>query len=199
MRYNIITIEREYASGGSEIGQKLAEKLSIPCHGKDILDKASEKMRLPVNNAQYIEETITDSFLYGLYMRASQPIEKMQSIASAQMLSRSEAEVIEELAATGPCVMVGHCAAGVLRERKDVLRVFIYSNHNTRKDRTISVYRHESKEAEGIIRQFDKRRANYYKANVGVDWKEPSNYHMMLDSGLLGLDTVVDLLYQCVR
>ena len=199
MKCNIIAIEREYASGGSEIGGKLAAKLGIPCYGQEILEKAAARLKLPLQELARIEEDTTSSFLFGLaaFANLTSGIE-VDLVRIEQKLAFEEESIIHDMAVS-PCVFVGRRAAALLRNKDDVLKVFIRADYSMRIERAINVYGHDPKQAELILRRYDKRRANYFKATIETDWKDANIYHMILDSGKLGIDKVVDILCETVK
>ncbi len=199
MRYNIIAIEREYASGGREIGEKLAKKLDIPCYGRQILDKAAVKLGLSVEQLEEIEETATGNLLFGLYLMSGMMSVEGVKLTRTQELSIAEAQIIKELVSQGPCVIIGRCATGVLQDHKYALKVFIHADWDSRRERAISVYGDDPSKVDSILKRFDKRRGDFFKSNIGMDWKDPECYHMILDSKKLGIDPIVDILYNLVK
>lgn len=193
MRYSVIAIEREYGSGGREVGERIAQKLGVPCYGEKILELAAEKMGKSTQELRDIEETMTGSFLYGVYLMANMWTGVSNGLTEAQRLAIAESDIIRQMAYS-PCVLVGRSAAGVLRKQENVLRVFIHGDEETRLKRSVEVYGVDSERAPILLKRLDKRRAAYFKANTGVDWKEPEVYHLMLNSGLLDMDTMVAML-----
>lgn len=120
-------------------------------------------------------------------------------LPSTDMLSLEEAKIIGELVQAGPCVIIGHCAGWVLRERDDVLRIFIHASHTYRRQRATGCYSIPPQDVDGTLRRFDRRRANYYRANAKRAWDDQNAYHMMLNSGELGIDACVDIITQTVQ
>ena len=198
MRYNIVAIEREYASGGREIGDKLAEKVEIPCYGEEILEMAAKKLNMPHNQLREAEESITGNVLFGLAAYANLTSgQDLDLLKLEQKLAITETEIIRGLS-VNPCVLIGRAASALLNN-KNVLRVFIHADHRTRIDRAISTYGIDPKQAESVLQRYDKRRANYFKATTEKGWKYPDIYHMSLNSGLLGIGQVVDILYTTIE
>jgi len=196
MRYSVIAIEREYASGGSEIGEKLGQKLGIPCFGQEILEKAAAKLNLPPDAVVHAEENMTGSLLYSLAAFVSAQA-NADSAPLEQRLAVTESEIIKNLSMS-PCVLVGRGAAALTKDRGSALRVFIHADYNTRIERAVKVYGDDPRQAESILRRFDKRRATFFKATTDLEWKDPDLYHMFLNSGKLGLDRTVDILCKAV-
>ena len=190
MKYDIITIERQYATGGFEIGQMLAEKLNIPYYGREIMEMAAAQEKIAMEDIEHMEETVTNSLLYSIAMRA-----KMATrLGGNQLAYLAEATVVNGLADKGSAVFIGHCAGCILRERDDVLRVFIHADDKKRRYRAITEYDIDANAVDLVMNQFDKRRANYYKANSDRKWDDFSAYHLVLDSGELGLKECANII-----
>lgn len=198
MKYNIITIEREYASGGRKIGKNAAKKLNIPYYGKEILEIAAMRNNIPKQHFERMEETVSNSLIYSIYMMSSVMSGKVNNLPETESLNIEESKIISELAYNGPCIIIGHCAGHVLRDRNDVLNVFIHADWEVRKKRAIEKYGIEKSKAESVLKKYDKRRANYYTANTNKRWNDISNYHLVLDSGKLGIDKCVDIITSCL-
>ena len=195
MKYKVIAIEREYASGGSEIGEKLGDKLGIPCYGYEILEKAAAKLNVSVEYLRNAEENITGSLLYGLAAFANAAAGKeFDLLVTEQKLAMVEAEVIKELALS-PCIIVGRGASSIFADDDKVLKVFIHSDRKARVERAIEVYGHKPKQAESVLNHNDRRRANYFKATTQKEWKDDDVYQLILNSGKLGIDQAVSILY----
>ena len=163
-RYCIITIEREYASGGSLVGKLVGQALGIPVYGREILEIAAREGGTTPEYIEHLEETNTNSLLYSL------------------------------VAQEGPCVIVGRCAGWVLREQPHVLNVFIHADRQERLRRAVEEYGIPQDQAASVLHRFDHRRSNFYHANTGRSWREREGYHMVLDSGLLGVELCSQLL-----
>lgn len=198
MRYNVIAIEREYASGGREIGEKLAERLGIPCHGHDILEKAARKTGLSLGELSNLEESMTGSLLYNFSMLADITAGRSVESTKAQKLALVESDIIQNLSLS-PCVIIGRGAAGLLKDRESALKVFIHADYETRIERAVDIYQNDFMQAEKVLHQQDKRRANYFKAATGVEWKDTDIYHLFLNSGKLGVDLAVDILHASIK
>ncbi len=194
MKYHLVAIEREYASGGSEIGEKLAEKLNIPCYGQEILFKAAEKMNLSPNELIAMEENLSGSLLNFLRILADVSSGKQADLSSDQKLMLVENNVIRDLAVE-PCVIVGRSAAGLFKNQQRILKVFIHADDEMRVKRAVEYYGIDPHNALSVIRQYDKRRQNYFKFATGSDWRNSDVYHMVLNSAQLGIDKIVDILY----
>lgn len=194
MKYHIITIEREYASGGNEVGEKTAKRLGIPCYGQEVLERAAEIMNTVPERLLNLEETTSNSYLYSLGMAARVITGERDGLTEESALYITEERVIKDMALQGPCVIVGRCAGWTLRERGDVLRVFIHADREFRKKRAVEVYGILPKNAESMLKRYDRRRANFYRANTGMNWADHSGYHLVLDSSTVGIDECVNII-----
>ena len=195
MKYRYITIEREYGSGGTQIGRLLAERTGISCYGREILEEVSNDRGISVEKIERYEETVTNSFLYSVYMMT-------QAVSgNGDMLTRdghiyvAEQAVIRRLAAKGPAIFLGHCASEALKEYDGVINIFIRcTDEEERKRRIIEEYQIPVSEADVIKRKFDKKRSNYFYANTVKKWDDFKNYDLVLDSGKLGIENCVEML-----
>ncbi len=192
--YKIIAIEREYASGGSEIGERLAAKLGIPCYGREILERAAQARGTTPEQIVHMEEATTGSFLYTIALAAKLAAGESCGLSEENQLYLEEAKIIWTLANQGSCVIVGRCAGWVLKERKDVLKVYIHADRDFRTKRAVTIYHDAKEHVDGILRRCDKRRGNFYSANTGKKWDDKSEYHLMLDSGKLGIEGCVEVI-----
>ncbi len=199
MKYNIMVIEREYASGGQEIGSKVAENLGIPCYGREILELAAKRKGTSPEYLESLEERATTSFLYSIYMLANEFSAHDKTMPDTDSLYLAESEVIRDIASKGPAIFIGRCASHVLEGRKDVLRVFIHANKDYRKARAVQHYGVSLDTAEAVLRKFDKRRANYYQSNTSRPWNDPNSYPIFLDSSALGIGSCAALLTQAMN
>jgi len=187
MKIKYITIEREYGSGGTEIARLLSGQTGIPCYGREILEEVSKERGISVEKIERYEETVTNSFLYSVYMMT-------QTVSgNADMLTRdghiyvAEQAVIRQLAAKGPAIFLGHCACEALKEYPGVVNVFIRcTDDKAKKQRIMNEYGIPGDQTDLIRRKFDKKRANYYYANTVKKWDDFRNYDLVLDSGKLG-------------
>ncbi|MBR5773309.1 MAG: cytidylate kinase-like family protein [Clostridia bacterium] len=199
MGTRIITIERQYATGGRKIAKLVAEKLGIPYYNNHILELAGQKIGLPADYLQDVEETTSGSLLFSLAMAATVNATGVTLMSLSQQLFVAEEQIINELVKEGPCIIVGRCASHILRDRDDCLNVFVYGDKETRVRRAIDVYNIPKNEAESMVRKMDKRRANFYNTNVQKKWNEHDNYHLCLDSGTLGIEKCVDLIVEAAK
>ncbi|MGN0620256.1 MAG: AAA family ATPase [Porcipelethomonas sp.] len=197
MKYNYIVIEREYASGGRRTGEIVAEKLGIPCYGVEILEMAAEKQGVSVDYLEELEENAGGSVLYSLYKMSSIVSGNAANLTDSEKLNRNEIDIIRKLSGNGPAVFIGRSAAIALRDREDVLHVFIHADERFRTERAIREYGIKENEVKHILKKSDKRRENYYKLSTSQEWKDFSHYDMVLNSGKIGIEKCADVIAEC--
>lgn len=194
MKYNYITIEREYGSGGTKIARRLAEVCGIRCYGPEILEAVSRKNHIPVESIQHYEETVSDSFLYTLFVMSQTQSGDPDMLTKEGHIFLDEQREIERLAAGGPAVFLGHCAAQALKDYPGVVRVFIRADSVSKKQRIMEDYGIPERQVEPVRKRYDNKRSKYFYANTTRRWTDPQNYDIMLDSSQLGIDGCVKLL-----
>ena len=193
MAHTVITVGREYGSGGRLIAQKAAEALGIPFFDRSIINMAAEETGLSADFIRRTEQQKTSSFLYNLYMST-------QSLPVNDQVFIAQSEVIRRVAAEGPCIIVGRCADYVLRNQSDVdaLNLFIHAPMEERIRRVREEYKVQAPDLRLYILKQDKNRAAYYEHFTDGQWGTAQNYHLAVSSGL-GLETIVRLLTDLMR
>ena len=186
--YRYVTIEREYASGGAQVGRLVGRALGMPVYGREILEMAAQEGGTTPEYMEHLEETDTNSLLYSLVAMAKTTQGQLPQISQTDQLNLLESQIIQRLAQEGPCVLVGRCAGWVLRERQDVLQVFVHADRETRLRRAQEEYGVSPDKAPAVLHRYDHRRSNFYHANTGRSWSRREGYHLVLDSGLLGVE-----------
>ena len=196
MKYRIITISREFGSGGRTIGKVLADTLGYEYYDNELVAKIAEKSGLAES---FIKES-------GEYANATNGIlfnfnnfGTMYNTTIQDELYVIQRNLIKELAEASPCVIVGRCADYVLRDRSDCLNVFIHADIAFRADRIVHLYGEKEDSPEKRVKDKDKRRKTYYKYYTNRHWGEAANYHLCLNSGELGIDTCVKLIKRLVK
>lgn len=188
MKNRIITISREFGSGGRTIGRQAAEKLGIPCYDAELIQKLAEESGFSESYVKEAGEYTPHSFLsFACSNRAQGP-------TNEDILWDLQYKVITELAEKGPCVIVGRCADYILREKADCLKVFIHADMAFRAERIVKVYGEREQSPEQRLRDKDKRRAAYHRFYTDMTWGHAQNYHITLDSGVLGIDRCAEIL-----
>ena len=195
----IVTIERQYGTGGKRISEMVAEKLGIPYYNEKILELAGEKIGLPADYLKDVEESTSGSLLFSLAMAATVNATGVTLMSLSEQLYVAEEEIIKELVKDGPCVIVGRCAGHILRERDDCLNVFIYASKESRIKTATDIYNVPKGDVESMLRKMDKRRANFYNTNAQKKWGDRDNYNLCLDSGLLGHEKCALLITEAAK
>lgn len=193
----VITISRQFGSGGRAIGQKLADKLGIPFYDKELISLAAKESGTSPEVFQDIDETATNSLLYsismGMYSFGNGTL-AMGDLPVNDKLYLLQHQIIKDLSEKGPCVIVGRCADYVLKDNPHCINVYIYADMDYRKKRAVVVHNVEERKAEHIINKTDKTRANYYSFYTGQKWGMPQNYDLCVNSAKLSDDEVVELI-----
>ena len=186
MKNRIITISREFGSGGRTVGKKVAETLGIPCYDAEIIQQMAKETGFAPD---YIQEAGEDtSFLSAAFTnRAFGP-------TNEDILWQRQYQVITELAEKGSCVIVGRCADYILRDRQDVRKVFIHADMDFRAKRIVEVYGQREESPEQRLKDKDKRRSTYYRFYTGRKWGQLDTYDLMLNSGVLGIEKCTELI-----
>ena len=186
MHYPVITISREYGSGGRAIGERLAKELGVPFYDKELIFMAAKESGLSEEYIKKTEQMKSTSFLYGLYMSA-------QQLPMNDHIFWVQSKISRQVAQEGPCVIVGRGADYVLRERKDLLSVFIHAPVAFRADRAQKVYEKEAGNMEDFVRKKDKKRAAFYNYFSQNKWGDARHYHLAISS-VYGVDFAVEVL-----
>ena len=179
----IITIAREMGSGGRTIGKMLSEDLGIKYYDKDLIKLASEDSGINERFFGLVDEKLKGSFLRkgGVY-KGELLSPDHRDFTSDQNLFNFQAKIIKQLADKEPAVIVGRCADFILSGRRDVVKVFVYSNMETAVKNVVDMYGVSEKEAQKIIERTDKERSEYYRHYTGRDWTNAKNYNICLDT-----------------
>jgi len=191
----IITISRGMGSGGRTIGKMLSEALGIKYYDKDLIKLASEDSG--INEAFFgrVDEKLKTSFIKrgGVY-KGGVIDPSSKEFTSDQNLFNFQAKIIKELADKEPAVIVGRCADFILRDREDVIKLFIFCDLDTAVKNVIEAYGGSEKDAKKLIEKTDKERSEYYNHYTGRDWKNAMNYNICLDTSRLTYETCVDII-----
>ncbi|MDO5550222.1 MAG: cytidylate kinase-like family protein [Lachnospiraceae bacterium] len=190
MKNRIITISREFGSGGRTIGKEVAAKLGIPCYDQELIEKIAQESGFA---KEYVAERGEYSS-HGNWFASAFSDRDFNGHSHQDDLWAAQRNVILELADKGPCVIVGRCGDYILREKADCLTVFIHADMEHRAKRIVEQYGEGKDAPEKRLQDKDKRRAAYYQFYTDMKWGKVQNYHIALDSGVLGIKTCVELL-----
>lgn len=198
----VITLGRQFGSGGMKIGKMLAEILGIGFYDKGLIAMAAKRSGLSEDLFEGIDEKHTNSLLYSLVMGMQHDrhvYHRSGDILNSDAVFRIQSQVIEELADTETCVIVGRCSDYVLRDRANVINVFIHAVDDYKLERVMDIYKLKEKEALDKIKSTNKKRANYYNFYTNRKWGDVSNYHISIDSAVLGPEGSAKLLSKFVK
>ena len=201
--HRIITIGREFGSGGHEIGNLLATRLDIPLYDNNLIRMVAEKLDIREETARAVDETTLNSFLAGFIF---EPIEESSRLNGTeyvppltQQVYELQCDIIRKLAERGPCIIVGRCADFVLRDHKNCINVFICADWEDRVERIAKKYDISQRKAADKIKKMDRERRNYYESHTGQEWGCIDSHHMLLNVSRLGMDRTVDILERICR
>ena len=192
----IITIGRQFGSGGHDIGTKLAEELDIKFYDKEMLDRAAKDSGICQELFESNDEKPTNSFLYSLvmdtYSFGNNYASGYLDMPLNHKIFLAQFDAIKGIAAEGSCVLIGRCADYALEDRPDVLRIFIRADLNDRIRRVAKQFDLSNAKAKDMIIKTDKKRAGYYNYYSNKKWGDSESYDFCLNSSILGIDGAVD-------
>ena len=183
----IITISRQHGSGGREVGRELSKRLGIPFYDHELIEMAAESC--PIDKSFF--ENADAKGAGGFWYELGESVNLDLSLSDKAFLH--QASVIRELAKKGGCIIVGRCADYVLKDCVNVLKVFVYADLESRKERIVHIYKEADEKALSKIEKTDKKRASYYKFYTGQNFGEAKNYDICLNSSLLGIERCVEI------
>ena len=195
MAKRIITISREFGSGGRFIGEEVAKKLGIAYYDKNIIGQIAEKSGL---SPEYIQENAELSPKKGLFAYAFSGRD-ITGKSVEDMVYEAQRKVILDLAGKEPCVIIGRNADFILKDRDDVLNVFIHGDMPEKIKRITGLYNVKEKEVVKMMADTDKRRRTNYNFYTDQNWGKASNYTLCLNSSQLGYDRCEMIIMECVK
>ena len=188
MKNRIITISREFGSGGHTIGKQAAAALGIPCYDSELVQKIAEQSGF---DPSYIEDNGEDA-PGGAIVSAFSHRRVLPN--NADYLWTIQYRIISDLAQKGPCIIVGRCADYILRDKADCLRVFIHADEDFLARRILKEYGEREQPVAQRLREKDKRRAAYHRFYTDMKWGYAKNYDLTLNSGTLGIDRCAEII-----
>ena len=195
MAKRIITISREFGSGGRFIGEEVAKKLGIAYYDKNVINEIAEKSGL---SPEYIQENAELSPKKGMFAYALAGRD-ITGRSVEDMVHEAQRKVILELAEKAPYVIIGRNADYILKDRDDVLNVFIHGNMPEKTQRIIRLYNVDEKKAVKMMADTDKRRMTNYNFYTEHKWGKASNYTLCLNSSQLGYDRCEKIIMECIK
>ncbi|MBQ7865057.1 MAG: cytidylate kinase-like family protein [Clostridia bacterium] len=197
----VITIGRQFGSGGRQIGRLLSEKLGIPYYDKEILAEAAKESGICEEILEHHDEKPTGSLLFSLVTG----VQMHGNLGGAYMdmplnhkIFLAQFDAIRRLASEGGCIIVGRCADYVLRDKPNAVKLFVKADMRQRMERAVAVHGVDIAKAEDYVRKMDKQRASYYNYYATNTWGDVNNYDLCLDTGKLGIEGSVELIMDYV-
>lgn len=193
MSHKIITIARQFGSGGHEVGERLSERLQIPLYDRSLVEMAAEKMGISPISVEEVDEAALHSFL------ATYRIPKQPNAVTGYGLPLNDSTyltqtaIIEALAKEGPCIIIGRCGDYILRNHPGLIDLFLCADMEDRITRIMERYELPRKDAASAIRHTDSRRRNYYENYTKQVWGSSESHQMLFNVSRLGLERVVDI------
>ena len=199
MEKKIITISREFGSGGRTVGHLVAEKLGIPFYDKELVDHiALESGFAPKFVEEHGEHSPSSSLFSYAFVPQGVP-GVMNGLSTADFLWNIQCNVILQLADKGPCVIVGRNADYILKDRPDCLHAYIHADMDFRADRIVRLYGESEKSPQARLQEKDKRRRVNYQHYTGRSWGQAQNYDICLDSGRLGVEQCAEIIINIMQ
>ncbi len=199
MEKKIITISREFGSGGRTIGKMVADKLGIPFYDKELVDQVAVESGFSPNYVEEHGEHAPGKTLFS-YAFTSQGVPGMlNGMSASDFLWNIQCNVILQLADKGPCVIVGRNADYILKDRDDCLHTFIHADMDYRADRIVRLYGESEKSPQARLQEKDKRRKVNYQHYTGGTWGLAQNYDICLSTSLLGEERCVDIIVDAYK
>ena len=199
MEKKIITISREFGSGGRTIGHMVADRLGIPFYDKELVNQIAVESGFAPKFVEEHGEHSPGKSLFS-YAFAPQGVPGvMNGLSTADFLWNIQCSVILQLAEQGPCVIVGRNADYILKDRPEVLNAYFYADPAFRAERIVRLYGESERSPEARLNVKDKRRRVNYQHYTGRTWGMSQNYDICLNTGVLGLEQCADILIQAVE
>lgn len=202
MKKKIVTISRQYGSGGRYIGENLAKAMGVPCYDEKLIDMVAKESGFAQSFVAEKGERMTGSLLFNIASSlsfANNVFSTNNGVTLQDEIYFTQNRIIKELADKGPCVIVGRCADYILREREDCLNVFIFADNESKIERAEKYFNITREEAPAVLKKNDKARANHYKYYTDQEWGMASNYDLCLNSGLIGIEGCVKAIQQVLE
>lgn len=193
MSNRIITISRQFGSGGRTIGKMLGEKLGIRCYDQEMIEKIAAESGFAEDYIRKEGEYTSGGWLSGLFSS------RAYGATNQDLIWQMQNRIITELAEKESCIIVGRCADYILKDKADCLRVFIYADMQYRADRIVRVYGEREESPEQRLKDKDKSRAAYYRFYTDMKWGYAPNYHISLDSSRWGIEKCVEIIAELYK
>lgn len=200
----VVTIARQYGSGGHEVGEILAREFNLEFHDRSLIEIAAQKSGIDLEVLKKADEDVTPSFLYSIAVGNYDMYPLSINMSPYEMpindkLFNLQADIIKEEAERAPSVFVGRCADYILGDFKRVVKVYIYADIKERAKRIARIEGISESDARVLIYKNDKRRANYYNYYTSLKWGKSDNYNLMIDTGVLGTQGAAKVIGEYIK
>ncbi|MBW4084970.1 AAA family ATPase [Paenibacillus sp. S150] len=189
----VVTVARQFGSLGRPIARKVSERLGIEYYDRDIVDWTAKSLNLPVSTVSDVEESAKSVFF-----NMSYPL-GMGTTAVQDTIFASQQKIITDLADKGSCIIVGRCSDHILKDRKNIINVFIYAPYDARHRNCVERLNMQPAEAKKMIMDVDKARESYHRHYCGYSMSDKDYKHVMIDSSLLGVDGTCEVLVDIIK
>lgn len=194
----IITIGRQFGSGGHKIGNILSERLNIPLYDHNLIKMAAKELNVSDEAAEQVDETILGRFLSAYVVGTGDytafMTEDVYGVPLSDRMYDTQSKIIKKLADRGSCIFVGRCADYILGDYSNVINAFIYAYKEDRINRIADVYKVSEKQAKDKIKKVDKDRKLYYEAHTGREWGTIESHEVLINASLTGINGAADIL-----
>lgn len=198
----VITISRQYGSGGHEVGERLAKELGIPFYDKALIAMAAKQSGFSEEVFADVDERATNSLLYSMVMGSygfGARIPGVNEMPINDKLFIIQSDIIKKAAEEGPCVIIGRCADYILREHPHCMSVFVHAEKSARVKRIVGKELCEAKKAPDFITKKDKQRANYYNFYSNKRWDDLANYSLTVDTSKFSVEDAVEIIMDAAK
>lgn len=194
-KISVVTIERQFCSGGRDIGKLVADELGIKCYDHELVLMAAERIGISEDEIKKFEEAVMSPLKAPISLRTG--IDRKLNLN--EKIFAAQAELITEIAKRGPCVIVGRCADYILKNVVPTLSVYIYASHENRVHHAMEAHDIPYDDVETVLKRYDKKRADFYNINTTKNWSSMQTYDLCLNSGRLGLEGCARIITDAVR
>lgn len=195
--YNkVITIGREFGSGGHEIGERLSKALEIPLYDRNLVEMASKVMGVDEFSLEQVDETALRGFLATYQIPDLPNSVTGYGLPLNDSMFLAQSNIIDKLAKTGPCVIIGRCGDYILRENPLCINIFICASKEDRQKRIMERYQLTEREAADAVRRVDRKRKSYYETYTDKKWGDIQSHQLLVNVSLLGMDQAAELIKQ---
>lgn len=192
-KIKVVTIERKFCTGGSDIGKMVAEKLGVKCYDRELVEKAAEMVGISMAEVAKYEENMMN------WLKTPITLFGQPEYTLSEKIFNAESEIILDICSKEPCVIVGRCADHILKNKVKTLSVFITASLEKRIQTATEKHDIDYDHVEDRLKKYDHKRARFYNSNTNKEWGKIDSYDMCLDSGKLGYEMCRDIIVKTVE